>query len=213
MTYDPEQLDVLREIRQRLGPTAEGISLGIDAQIAITSGELRLASELSRSWLRSDPFNSASAVLATYLVGMTEGRLHESIRIGEDFLRRTPSDAMLRNNVSFAKVLLGDLSGAERLLIPSDALPLTFCTQALIALARGNLGVADELYERALRRVRDDRNVRILLGLYREVGYYWFAAGGPPSFEDVPPSVRRDSRVAVLHHAWDTWIQERRSLD
>ena len=68
---------------------------------------------------------------------MTEGRLHESIRIGEDFLRRTPSDAMLRNNVSFAKVLLGDLSGAERLLIPSDALPLTFCTQALIALARG----------------------------------------------------------------------------
>jgi tetratricopeptide (TPR) repeat protein len=214
-SHNSGDLPTLRDVRRRMANAPDSALRGIDIQIAIIVGDFDEALRLSRQWMYTEPFNNAAALVVTYLEGVAEGRLHECVRMGEDYLRRMPADLLVRNNVAFAKALLGDHMGADRLLILSDAFPNNYCTAALIALARGDTAVAEELYAvaSAAAEARGDETLLTVVRLYREVGFYWFSAGEPPSFASLSPAMSSDSRVRILKHAWKSWIQFRQSRD
>jgi Flp pilus assembly protein TadD len=215
-THDSEGVASLLDVRGRLEASGgdAGAIAALDVQIAALSGEWERAAERSRDWVKREPFNANAAISATYMIGMGVGRLHEAITLGEQSLRRFPGNPMLSNNVAFAKVLVGDVKGAERCLGAGGDQPLKPATLGLIALAKGDVGGASALYrEGVVRADQRDPGLRASIDLYEQIGTYWFAGGDPPSFSSLSDKVRKDLRVSVVQRAWNAWMQGRAALD
>lgn len=133
----------------------------------------------AKEWMADQPFDSRAAVMATYVATVGLQRWDEAANLASLGLRANPDDMILRNNLAYCLIEMGETRKASEVLsrLPDiqeqDRLRLPImATRGLLAYRTGNSGLGSMLYDEAItgaERMKDrDMAIRARIMKVRE---------------------------------------------
>jgi len=115
-------------------------------------------------WHRDEPFASRPMIGASFIASVT-GRLDEASAFARQGLVTEPDNLELLNNLAFSVGSSGNIDAAERIIRKIVALERrdlsghTLANLGMISYLRGESELADQLYERAIRHYKRQRQL------------------------------------------------------
>jgi tetratricopeptide (TPR) repeat protein len=119
----------------------------------------------SWEWHRDQPFSSRPTILGSYEASVGRA-FQEGVEIARRGLRANPETFLLQNNLVFCQIGNGELAEAKAnfdhihrdKLDEKEELPTYLATAGLLAFRTGSQEEGRELYEQAIRRMRDKKS-------------------------------------------------------
>lgn len=130
---------------------------------ALEEGKWEIALTAAMQWLQDQPFDSTAAETASYVAVVGLEDWPAAMNAAQIGLRASPANAILRNNLAFALIELGELDEAQWNLQQSFSLALASrepvalqATRGLLAFRRGHHAEGRAGYREAIGRALTD---------------------------------------------------------
>jgi hypothetical protein len=137
------------------------------AWAARSEGDWLRAIDAAKGWLQEEPFSTNATGIGVFISSVI-GDYQNLLDFAVQAWRSNSNSAMCANNLAFAKICLGDLDGAEKILnkarflddLKGNAQIVLSATYGLLLMRRGNLFEGRSLYALAIDIAKRKPNMK-----------------------------------------------------